>query len=90
MNDKDFHKQVIKNSEVLPKIMVEMKKADIIGATIKSGFSGVYNGEIEKSVEIVLVDVTKEQVEKFVNGLKTVFNQECVMVEELEAKVQFA
>lgn len=81
MNDKDEHKQIITDLEAHEIIMKSVASAGIIGGTLKSGNIGMYNGEIEKSCELVLYDVARENVLVLCDILKMALNQESVAVE---------
>ena len=86
MNDKDEHKQIIADLEAHEIIMKSVASAGIIGGTLiffttKSGNIGMYNGEIEKSCELVLYDVARENVLVLCDILKMALNQESVAVE---------
>ena len=84
LNDKDLHKQVIATEEAVDIITISMGEADIQGATITTGGVGVYNGEVEKSVSVVLYEVEEKNVEVLCDLLKMALNQECIAVEIVE------
>ena len=91
LNDKDLHKQVITDENAHKEIVKAMAKVGIIGGTIKSGNIGIYNGELEKSCEVILYDTSKEKVLELCEELKSRLNQESIAVEFCEnANIMFA
>ena len=81
MNDKDEHKQVVGDLEAHDIIMQSVASCGIIGGTLKSGNVGMYNGEIEKSCELILYDVARKNVITLCDVLKMALNQESIAVE---------
>ena len=83
-NDKDLHKQVMKTEEIVDIITTSMASVGIVGATITTGAVGIYNGEIEKSISVVLYEVEYSAIEELCDLLKMALNQECIAVEIVE------
>ena len=91
MNDKDLHKQVMNENETQKTIITELAKVGIDGATLKFGNIGVWGGEVENSIEVVLYQVELDNVLKACENLKIELNQESIAVEIIKnAQVIFA
>lgn len=92
LNDQKSHKQEISNDDAL--VMVSLYLASHFdGATCYNAI-GVYRHEDgtivrENSIVIELVYVSDFMVESLVNHMKTVLNQESVMILKQECGVQF-
>lgn len=81
LNDKNEHKQVIEDLTAHDLILKAVSRAGINGATLTTGLLGVYEGEKEKSCQLVLYDVEFAKVEKLCELLKVALNQQCIAVE---------
>lgn len=81
LNDKDLHTQVITEDKALDTIVATLKNNNIVGATFKTGNVGVYMGEVENSIEVILYEVELDNVRKACEDLKIALNQESIAVE---------
>jgi hypothetical protein len=54
-NDKDTHAQIISDNDFLQIVYCELNASGIDGATF-SDCVGIYNGEIEKSMQVDIID----------------------------------
>lgn len=91
LNDKDLHKQIITEDIALDTIVSKLAKNNIVGATLKMGNVGVYMGELEKSIEVILYEVELANVMALCEDLKLALNQESIAVEVVKSvEVMFA
>lgn len=91
LNDKDLHKQVITEERAMDTIVGNLAKNNIVGATLKMGNVGVYMGELEKSIEVILYEVELTNVMALCEDLKVALNQESIAVEVVKSvDVMFA
>lgn len=93
LNDKDSKKQEVSTRRAKEEIIKILNNNNIIGLTMYE-VTGVFkhdNGFItfEKSLKVELLEVKKEDVLKSIEELKKALNQESIMLEEEEKKVNF-
>lgn len=72
-NDKDTHAQIISDNDFLQIIYCELNANGIDGATF-SDCVGVYNGEIEKALQVDIIDLDEKITP---NKLKTIASTLC-------------
>ena len=93
LNDKDSKKQEVSTRRAKEKTIKILNNNNITGLTIYE-VTGVFKhdtGEVvyEKSLKVELMEVKKEEVLKSIEELKKALNQESIMLEEEEKKVNF-
>lgn len=85
LNDKDTKKQEITTEEATNKIVKVLKLAEVDGATLTEA-KGLYIHEdgtavFENSIKIELLFITEEKAKAICKLLKSVLNQEAVVLE---------
>jgi hypothetical protein len=85
LNDKDTKKQEITTENAIGKIVEVLKLAKVEGATLTEA-KGLYIHEdgtavFENSIKIELLFITEETAKEICKLLKTVLNQEAVVLE---------
>lgn len=85
LNDKDSKKQEITTEEAINKIVKVLKLAEVDGATLTEA-KGLYIHEdgtavFENSIKIELLFITEEKAKSICKLLKSVLNQEAVVLE---------
>ena len=93
LNDKDSKKQEISTERAKEEVIKILNNNNINGLTMYK-VDGVFKhetGEVvfEKSLKVELMEVKKEDVLKSINELKKALNQESILLEEEEKKVNF-
>lgn len=93
LNDKDSKKQEVSTRKAKEKTIKILNNNNITGLTMYE-VTGVFKhdtGEVvfEKSLKVELLEVKKEDVLRSIQELKKALNQECIMLEEEEKKVNF-
>ena len=93
LNDKDSKKQEVSTRRAREEVIKILNANNIIGLTMYE-VTGVFQHEdgiltFEKSLKVELLEVKKEEVLKSIEELKTALNQESIMLEEEEKKVNF-
>ena len=88
LNDKDTKKQEITTEEAINKIVKVLKLAEVEGATLTEA-KGLYIHEdgaaiFENSIKIELLFITEETAKGICKLLKSVLNQEAVVLEITE------
>ena len=88
LNDKDTKKQEITTEEAISKIVKVLKLAEVEGATLTEA-KGLYIHEdgtaiFENSIKIELLFITEETAKGICKLLKSVLNQEAVVLEITE------
>ena len=87
LNDKDKHKQVIKDKKAINIIQGIMKSENIEGFTIKHN-TGYWQGELENSKELVIYDneQAKKRIVRAIRKIKLLLNQQEVILEITQPK----
>ena len=93
LNDKDSKKQEVSTRRAKEKTIKILNNNNITGLTMYE-VSGVFKHEdgvitYEKSLKVELLEVKKEDVLKSIEELKKALNQESIMLEEEQKKVNF-
>ena len=93
LNDKDSKKQEVSTRRAKEEVIKILNNNNITGLTIYE-VMGVFKHEdgtmtFEKSLKVELLEVEEEDVLKSIDELKKALNQECIMLEEEEKKVNF-
>ena len=93
LNDKDSKKQEVSTRRAKEKTIKILNNNNITGLTMYE-VTGVFKHEngtmtFEKSLKVELLEVKKEEVLKSIQELKTALNQESILLEEEEKKVNF-
>ena len=93
LNDKDSKKQEVSTRKAKEEVIKILNNNNITGLTMYE-VTGVFKhdtGEVvfEKSLKVELLEVKKEDVLRSIEELKTALNQESIMLEEEEKKVNF-
>ena len=88
LNDKDTKKQEITTEEAINRIVKVLKLAEVEGATLTEA-KGLYIHEdgtaiFENSIKIELLFITEETAKGICKLLKSVLNQEAVVLEITE------
>lgn len=89
-NDKNAHTQIISDSDFLQIIYCELNANGIDGATF-SDCVGIYNGEIEKSLQIDIIDfeqkITAEKIKNIAVNLCEKLNQNEILTSNIKINV---
>ena len=80
-NDKDTKKQEKSDKEIKSIIENGLHNAKIDGATITAGLVGYWQGQKEKSLQVLCYYITDEQIKTYCEYIKQALNQEAVAVE---------
>lgn len=93
LNDKDSKKQEVSTRRAKQEAIKILNNNNITGLTIYE-VMGVFKHEdgtitFEKSLKVELLEVEEEDVLRSINELKKALNQECIMLEEEQKKVNF-
>ena len=93
LNDKDSKKQEVSTRRAKEKTIKILNNNNITGLTIYE-VMGVFKHEdgtitFEKSLKVELLEVEEEDVKKSIEELKTALNQESILLEEEEKKIDF-
>lgn len=93
LNDKDTKTQKIDTIEAYKIVENIILSKEITAYTISQA-QGLYrheNGDItrENTLMIILLDTPQKSIDKIVDTLKTIFNQECIGVEQSVVNVDF-
>ena len=79
-NDKDTHTQIISDNDFLQIVYCEMNANGIDGATFTDCI-GIYNGEIEKALQVDIIDLDEKITP---NKLKTIAFNLCEKLNQNE------
>ena len=93
LNDKDSKKQEVSTRRAKEEVIKILNNNNITGLTMYE-VTGVFKHEngtmtFEKSLKVELLEVKKEEVLKSIEELKKALNQESILLEEEEKKVNF-
>lgn len=93
LNDKDSKKQEVSTRKAREEVIKILNNNNITGLTLYE-VTGVFKHEdgattFEKSLKVELLEVEEEDVLRSINELKKALNQECIMLEEEQKKVNF-
>lgn len=93
LNDKDSKKQEVSTRRARQEVIKILNANNITGLTMYE-VMGVFKHEdgtitFEKSLKVELLEVKKEDVKKSINELKKALNQESILLEEEQKKVNF-
>ena len=93
LNDKDSKKQEVSTRRAREEVIKILNDNNITGLTMYE-VTGVFKhdtGEVvfEKSLKVELLEVKKEDVKKSIQELKKALNQENILLEEEEKKIDF-
>lgn len=79
-NDKDTHAQIISDNDFLQIVYCELNANGIDGATF-SDCVGIYNGEIEKALQVDIIDLDEKIT---TNKIKTIAFNLCEKLNQYE------
>ena len=89
-NDKNKHIQIINDNDFLQIIYCELNANGIYGATFTDCI-GVYNGEIEKSLQVDIIDfeqnITAEKIKNIAVNLCEKLNQNEILTSNIKINV---
>lgn len=90
LNDKDTKKQEVTTQKAIDMVCNALLKQGITDLTLQQGM-GIYTHEdgtrtVETSLIITLLFIEKVQVLNAVSDIKTLLNQEAVVIEEVQVK----
>lgn len=89
-NDKNKHMQIISDNDFLQIVYCELNANGIDGATFSDGI-GVYNGEIEQSMQVDIVDfeqkITAEKIKNIAVNLCEKLNQNEILTSNIKINV---
>ena len=93
LNDKDSKKQEVSTRRAKQEVIKILNNNNITGLTMYE-VAGVFKHEdgtttFEKSLKVELLEVKKEDILKSIQELKKALNQESILLEEEEKKVNF-
>ena len=93
LNDKDSKKQEVSTRRAKQETIKILNDNNITGLTMYE-VTGVFKHEdgattFEKSLKVELMEVKKEDVLKSIEELKKALNQESILLEEEEKKIDF-
>ena len=83
MNDKITCKQKLSKTYFINEI------GKLIPACTISENVGFYKGMREKSLEVKVYDISKEEINQIAEELRDIFNQECIAVAKLNVETYF-
>lgn len=89
-NDKNTHAQIISDNDFLQIVYCELNASGIDGATF-SDCIGVYNGEIEKSLQVDIIDfkqnITAEKIKNIAVNLCEKLNQNEILTSNTKINI---
>lgn len=89
-NDKNTHAQIISDNDFLQVVYCEMNANGIDGATFTDCI-GIYNGEIEKSLQVDIIDfeqnITAEKIKNIAVNLCEKLNQNEILTSNIKINV---
>lgn len=89
-NDKNKHTQIISDNDFLQIVYCEMNANGIDGATFTDCI-GIYNGEIEKSLQVDIIDfeqnITAEKIKNIAVNLCEKLNQNEILTSNIKINV---
>ena len=89
-NDKNIHAQIISDNDFLQIVYCELNASGIDGATF-SDCIGVYNGEIEKSLQVDIIDfeqnITAEKIKNIAVNLCEKLNQNEILTSNTKINI---
>lgn len=89
-NDKNAHMQIISDNDFLQVVYCELNANGIDGATFTDCI-GIYNGEIEKSLQIDIIDfeqnITAEKIKNIAVNLCEKLNQNEILTSNIKINV---
>lgn len=89
-NDKDTHAQIISDNDFLQIVYCELNASGIDGATF-SNCIGIYNGEIEKALEVDIIDfdgkITPKKIKTISANLCEKLNQNEIITSKTQINI---
>lgn len=89
-NDKNTHAQIISDNDFLQITYCELNASGIDGATF-ADCVGVYNGEIEKSLQVDIIDfeqnITAEKIKNIAVNLCEKLNQNEILTSNIKINI---